>query len=194
MKHIYIATLLAPTLAIADCPTGDDLETGIKFQIEGGATETFQRLENGTTQANYRDGESEETRVLLAKGVYLLEYTPVIDGVASYGERTGYSYDMTPDEMPNPKPGITWNTKASLIESGLFTSEIQSYEFGQLTELTLGSCTYDMMTIDISLDNDGEITLETLHYLPELAIAYLAETTFNGETDTYVYFDIEALN
>jgi hypothetical protein len=194
MRYLFAITLAcAPLAALAQCPTAADLETGIRFSVDQDATETFRTVRPGVVEAifSYEDGFA--SRNLLAKGVYLLEVVDIVDGVPDMGTRTTFAFPRNAEDMPLPETGAPLQFDVVVNDAGAFNRESQDYVVGSRTQVTIGTCTYDMLPIDVSFDPSPDNTVERLHYLPALGIAYLAASTYDGGRDDYDYNAIEAL-
>ena len=191
-KPLSLALSVIPVTAFADCPTVSDLETGIRFTIEGNETETFRTTAPGVVTSIYTFGDGADLRVLLGQGVYLLELIDIENGKPLPDTRTTYSYPERPADLPAPQPDATWQTTAAVFENGTLRSETQSYTSGTPTRVSFGPCSYDMFPIEILYSGDQTST-DTLHYLPEFRISYLASSIGQEATDVYTYLSIEAL-
>jgi len=176
------------------CPTGADVDRGVRFHLATGETEVFRRLDSGIIESHFAyDGEN-SLRLLLAKGIYLLEVVEFNNEAAVSGSRVTYGFPLAPAEMPEPTAGGGWTVTVARLERGSLDSETQSYSFGNPTTQTYGACTYSMLPIEISypLDTDSK-RLDVLHYLPDLGLSYLAGFSDSESTVTNTYTAIEAL-
>lgn len=198
MRLTLICFLLAPTFAFgqAACPTGNDLAGGIQFELEGDATETYTTLNDGVVSVIYKASDGFESRILLGKGVYLLEFAEVVNGNVDASTRTTYSHELQPTNMPDPKPMGRWVSQAAVLESGTPFKEVHNHQFGPLTELTIGGCSYDMIPVTVYYDDDDR-SIDLLEYMPELGLAILSGSSSldeNGERieDVYSYFSIKS--
>ena len=91
MKHfIALLTVLqtAPMALAAECPTRDTLATGIRFTLASGETETFRTTAEGLVESLFEGPEQPANRVLLGRGVYLLELISVDNGIPDPDSRT----------------------------------------------------------------------------------------------------------
>jgi len=187
------ALQLSATAASAQCPTADNLQTGIRFTLADGETETFRKKGAAIVEAVFEYKDPPASRVLLAQGVYLLELIDLENGMPQPGTRSTYSYPMTAAEMPLPQPGGHWSVTAAVLDMGDLRRDNQVYTFGTMTQATYGACSYDMLPITITYPGDESDPIDLLHYLPGLGLSYLAESTYSGSTDRYDYIAIEAL-
>ena len=146
-------------------------------------------------EARYHFDETDGLRNLLAKGLYLAEVIDFSGDTLDPATRLTYSYPMDFAEMPLPTPGGNWNTGATVLGSDGMNVENQVYSFGQFTTLTIGACSYQMMPIEIRYPVQEEDTeaVDTLHWLPDLGLSYLAGSQQGQEVDRYDYVGISAV-
>ena len=189
MRVTYLALCLASP-AFAECPVAEDLEKGIKFTISGDETEVFRKLPNGLITSDYGGG-GYYSRVLLAKGVYLLEVLELENGDVIPGTRVTYAFPVRHEELPDPVPGTGWRAELVLNEGGAFSKETQVYSFGAPQTIRFGGCAYEL--IPVTVDYPGENQQDTLHYMPALGISYLAAYKDAEETNRFEYQAIEAV-
>ena len=170
-----------------------NLEVGITFKVKDNGTETFSRYADGVVAGIFRASDGYESRVLLAQGVYLLEYTDLENGQPDQSTGTTYAFPVAPTKMPPPQPLGAWNGEVGTREGDEFGKEIQSYQFGALTEISYGACTYGLITVQVHYDDEDE-TMDLLHYLPELGLSYLAGSDYGPEddrkSDRYTYYEV----
>lgn len=194
MKRLLstLALTLCPIAALADCPTGENLNNGIRFQVIGGDNEVFRTHGTpGVVEAFYNASDGYTTRTLLGQGVYLLEVLDFENNEPVPDSRSTYGFPTTPAEMPLPKPFGGWAVKVGTLNSDGPGSEVQSYSFGDMTEYSFGACTYQMIPVHIRYEDDEAV--DVLHYLPQLGLSYLAEVRSVDGTDVYSYYQIEAV-
>ncbi|MDA7425944.1 hypothetical protein [Thalassococcus lentus] len=185
---IGLALLAAPSAAIAACPTANDLSTGIRFEVSGGDAEVFTTFGESSLQSIYFIGDDPVTRVLLARGLYLLEVVDIDEsGALDLATRSTYAYAMPPGELPLPKAGSTYSAEYVLTENGQPSSETELYSFGQETGVSFGACEYAAIPIDVRYGN-GDI--DELMWLPELGLSYLTRSIYDGGDDRYYYLSI----
>ena len=185
---------LLPAAAYAACPRADDLDSGVLFQLENGESETFRKLENGLIESVYSLSDGSASRVLLVKGLYVVEVIDLANGVPDSSTRTTYSYPGSPGDLPEPSPGETWTLKPAKMEGTGLSSETQVYTAGKMTEKTFGPCAYEMLPITVSYTDQPDLDQrDLLHYFPELGISYLAEFHDKDYDDVYSYVTIEVI-
>lgn len=188
---LALSLALATQAQSADCPTADALASGIRFGLSSGETETFRRLENGLVEAKFEAPDAYVSRALLGQGIYLLELVDLVDGQPDPATRATYSYPVDPSELPLPDPAGSWAAKVAVFEGGELETEHQAYSFGTETTAGFEGCSYTMIPIEIVYGSGSD--RDTLHYLPELGLAYLAAATYDGSTDLFSYVSITAL-
>ncbi|MGH1415225.1 MAG: hypothetical protein ACRBB0_17175 [Pelagimonas sp.] len=182
---------LTATICHADCPIAADLDKGIRFQGDDGAMETFVQWTDGVVASNYSDPDMTGMRSMLGQGVYLLEIIDVEDGHLVPHTRLTFAHEMAASAMPKPVAGGDWRAQTYSwggYENGM---EVAIYAFGEQGTKTFGSCSYDMIPIEVSFDPAGRI--ELLNYLPELGLAYVVGLEENGQLDRFDYTSIEAV-
>lgn len=189
---VFAATLTAglPGLLHADCPTGEDLASGIAFIGEHGEREVFTDLGDGMVTSSYRTADGYSAEALLAQGVYLIE---LLDLVGTEGEsRTSYEFPMDVNDLQMPAPGETWDITVSVTDGSNNVFERQIYTYGAAEEHRYGGCSYEVIPFTTEYSTAPEV-VETYHYLPALGLSYLyAYVDPTGES-TYPYAEIEAL-
>lgn len=184
-----LATTAMPVVA-QDCPTGTDLENGIRFHVDDDATETFTRLSKRRVQSDY-GGDGYVSRTILLNGLYLSELVDVEAGRPVSGTRSTYEFPMTPDGLPVPVPGLSFSTTVAVDGPEGREREEQTYAFGRTAMVNFGACAYEMIPVDLTYP--GSDVREVLHYLPDLGIAYVAEYHDDAVHDRYAYHRIEAV-
>lgn len=189
-----LLAMLAGGAAARECPTAEDLAGGIRFHEATGETETFHRLPNGMVRSLYDLGDGDGSQATLAKGVYLVELIDRHGGEAVPGSRVTYVFPEKDGPLPDPAPGMRWDTEVVSFEGGRFTTEPQSYRVGDETTQTYGGCAYAVIPIEIhyAAPDQGGV-YDVLHYLPALGISYLAEYHDEDNDTVYIYVNIEAL-
>lgn len=194
---IPLALILLAGPLWAACPTIADLESGIRGTTDKGHTDTYSRLSADVIQADFSDGSGVDFRSLLGKGVYLLESIDVEKGVVDPETRTVYAFPVSPPGLPEPEPGGTYGVEVSYRFPGEdWDKERHSYSFGAEVTGTYGACSFRMIPVTTRFSGPDE-AVETLHYLPELGFAYLAQYAWTEdgkrEVDDYAYVSFQAV-
>ncbi len=192
------ALAMAPGMAIAqsDCPVRADLAGGIRFDIDGGDTETFTLVKPGLLRAIYSaagNDEGEVIEVLLAKGLYVVKLRDIADGKTVEGSLTILSFPLATSDLPDAVPGTTWNVSPAKRKDGDIRAERQEYAFGAPITKTYGACTYEVIPVDINYPDETGPYRDLVHYLPALGLSYLAGYTDNDGPVTFDYTGISAV-
>jgi hypothetical protein len=188
-------TLCAAAERASACPTAADLDTGIRFDLASDEWEVFTRTADGLVQADFHYGDGEGTRVVLAKGLYLLQIVD-FDGQGQIADtRQNFSYPLRPAEMPDPQPQGGWSVTAAILGPDGLSEEAQVYRFGDWTQQTYGACSYEMMpiTIDYPVTGDDTVSRDFIHWLPELGLSYLAGFEDSEGRESYDYIGVRVL-
>jgi len=178
---------LTPTLAFAQCPAGAELATGISVFERGGAVDTYTADGANVVESQYRFEPGEGARSLLARGIYLVMSQDVENNALVPGSRTTFTYPTSPANMPLPTPGGTWTAQVATLDSDGLITETHVMTFGDETQLTMGSCGYRMIPVEVRYgEDDGEL----LYYLPDLGFALLAGVGVGANREMYQFSDI----
>jgi len=159
-------------LAQAACPTAQDLARGIRIDFADGSSETFRDQGAGVVTVQGVDVEGFGYVMELGKGIHLLSYAPMTDGVIDEGARLDYDYGLAIADMPVPEPGGRWSTSVTVTDSMGPRSEPQSHAWGTLGSVDIGGCRYDMIEALIAYKT-ADNYVESVLYLPALGIGYL---------------------
>lgn len=166
----FIATLLG-TPAIAACPVGSDLETGIKVTYADGLIEFFRRLDADRVEV-MMPGESPPMRDVAGKGLYLLRSADWIDGAES--NTLTVDFGMMPETLPTPAPGMSVVLPVVEYYDDEPVSITETYVSGPVQQVTIGDCT--LLAIDIKLTRTDEETpdvIEVVRYFPDLGFGHI---------------------
>lgn len=186
-----VLALLLPGAALAQaCPTGADLDRGIRFAVDGESTEVFTRSEApGLLKTVFTSADGSRTQSLLAQGVYLVEAKSLDTGD---DWRSAYAFAMNADEMPLPTPGGQASFEVILSGDGSLSQERQVYRFGAEDIAQFGACRYVMIPVEVQYGADEELT-DVLHYLPDLGLSLFVETRHEGGVDSFDYQTVEVV-
>lgn len=176
--------------AFAQCPTAQDLNTGIVLTDVDGGQEVFRRENANFVRGGWDDG-SIGAQYLLLQGLYIVEYFDLEAGDTVAGSRVTYSYPLAPEDAPLPVPGGRWDTEVVVLDQGQVDTATESHLYGDQTRVTIGGCSYDMIPVtSIYLDEDSYT--ETNYYLPELGFSYLVATQEKDQEEfRYTFVRIE---
>ena len=190
LKFVFPLAAL-PCAALAECPTGADLSTGIRVLGGDDTVETYQSQGPHIVRNDFYFEPGQGSQNLLARGVYLVQSIAIEDRVLDPKSRRTYTYPLTPEMMPDPTPGGQWVAPVAALEDGTLGTQVHSMQFGEQTSLTLGACTYRMVPIRVEYDSDPGY-VETLYHLPDLGFALFgASQDADGTVETYSFLSIE---
>lgn len=187
-----IAALWAP-MALAECPVAADLETGIRITTAEGDYEELKSFTPGTVVSHYYAKGALDSRVLLARGLYMIEFIPALEGALETGERDTYSYDYSPDKVPLPVVGKSLELPLVINESGTISEGLDVFEADPEIDVTYGDCSYRVLPIRQYFNVNDRETYDILHYLPDLGISYLARSFFPSGQEVHEYVTIEKM-
>lgn len=190
------AVLAAAQAAVA-CPTAADLDRGIRMDLSSGEWEIFKRRSATVIESQFFLDEREAIRVLLAKGIYMVEIADLSNGDLVPGTREVFAYPVSHNRMPDPAEGGGWSLSVALRGDYGLDTEHQNYTFGSPRPYQIGACRYQMIPITFRFEVESERVpyVDVLHYFPELGLSYLASAADEGGTpDVYEYVSIYALD
>ncbi|OWU85230.1 hypothetical protein ATO6_09380 [Oceanicola sp. 22II-s10i] len=172
----FACAVALSSAAQADCPTAADAATGITLHQQWGQMDLFQVISPELTAYSYRDGGNVTTLVLMARGVYVLER--VYTNSSTAPSRVSFAFDMTPDDMPVPEAGLTWEVKAIASgQEGATWPETHVYAFGEETEIGIGPCTYRAIPFTLTAKYEDEADWqEASYYLPDLGFGFITNS------------------
>ncbi|MEM7440767.1 MAG: hypothetical protein AAF393_14295 [Pseudomonadota bacterium] len=187
--------LLTTSTGWANCPTKEDMKSGIRFDVDENEYEIFRTVSNHVIEAKFHLEDGTIFRNLLGQGIYLLEVVDIENDSPVPSSRSTYTFPLAPVDLPLPTPGATWKTGVAILAPDGFDAEEQIYTFGEWTETNFGACTYKSMPISITYATQEEDlgTKDTLNWLPDLGISYLMATHDGSETTTYTYKSLRAV-
>jgi hypothetical protein len=184
MKAITLALCLTglPGLAVAQaaCPTGADLERGIRITFADGGTEIFRAAGPGLITVTGEEPDGTGFLMDLGQGVNLIYWEATESGRGT-GDYLSYDYNgLAPADMPVPRPGGKgWQSDVTVTTPDGSRSEPQRYIYGPMSTVGIGDCQYDMMEIEITYETSDNYH-EMVRYLPELGLSYLVWNEADG--------------
>ncbi|MFW2542402.1 hypothetical protein ACN2XU_07150 [Primorskyibacter sp. 2E107] len=190
---VLIAALWAPA-ALADCPVAGDLEAGLRFSTSDGNVEVLEAFTPGVVASFYYEAGTLDSRVLLAQGIYMIEYMPYDGTALEASARDTYIYEHSPQDMPVPTTGDMLTLPVTVNEGGELSRATDVFVADAETTITFGDCSYRMLPIRMYFDTEDQQTYDILNYLPELGVAYLAQSFYPDGSDTYDYTTLEVVN
>jgi hypothetical protein len=167
-----LALQAGAALAQASCPTAADLAGGIRVDFENQFSEVYQQLSPGVVLAvgTYSDGTGHE--IELGLGLHVMAYRAMADGVVLPEGGSTTDYGMPASELPLPGPGARWQLEVKSTDSSGTRDEVLRYAADTVSQIQIGACTYDRMTMLIAFDTEDNY-VEAVEYLPALGISYL---------------------
>ena len=185
-----LLSALLPATLHAQCPTSDDLSTGIAFISTHGDREVFTALGDDMVGASYRTQEGYSSEALLAHGVFLIE---LLDLVGTEGEmRMSYKFPMEISEIRVPEADGSWEVLVAVSDGRNNVVERQVYTYGAPEEHRYGDCAYEVIPFTAEYSTAPDV-VETYHYLPALGLSYLYGYVDPTGEATYPYTEIQAL-
>lgn len=185
------ALLLAMTAGpvLANCPAPGSLEQGIRLTSSDGAIETFKEIAPGRVENMTGIGEKDGSYYILGQGIYLRALTDMESGVLKPTTLVTYNYPLEDAQMPRPVAGGLWQVEVAVLDGGDIATEFHDIMFGLPTRYTIGACGYDMIPVNIRVQENADMWFEeTLYYLPELGFAvYGAYQEQEKEPEVYTY-------
>lgn len=192
MKPLIILAALIATPALADCPTGADLATGIRVIDDAGANSVFRAVSPGVVQQDgaYDDGYA--FRTMLAHGTHILQLSDMENGAVLPDSVVNTAYPTAANTLPVPTPNSEWNVLTTIRGYGDIYAEQQTQDWGRTFTLTVGACSFDAIPGKIRYTSEGFRVDEGLYYLPELGIALLhSYDDAESEPETYEILSIQ---
>lgn len=170
-------TLFGATALIAQdrCPTAQDRGKPIAVRFESGLVEIHRTADGQTWTIEAFDTGALIYRLEVAHGTHLLSYVEIVDGRPDANSRVIYDYGRTVAELPVPHASGRWETEVLVTDSVGSGPEGQMQAYGAVTDLTIGSCSYDMIPVLIAYETE-DFYVEQINYLPELGIGYLVDS------------------
>jgi len=179
---------LLSTPALAVCPTGADLSTGIVFVDTEGNIETFTAAANDTVQQDGLTPDGFNYRTILGKGVHVIQLSDTENGVPLPDSIINTSYPMNVTDLPIPTANSQWSVKTIVNAYGDIYEELQAQRWGAEITYTVGTCTFRGIPGKIRYDSDGSRIDEEVMFLPDLGMSLLLSyANDGGPKDTYTF-------
>ena len=194
LRPIALSLILCPAVAMAECPTGTDLDAGIAMRDSDGYAYVFRRQSDDVVVQQGTGPDGYQFRNLLGQGSHVLQLADWENGAIVTDSIINYSYPMPPAEMPVPAPGLTWQVQTTINSYGEFYTEAQSQVWGQPGSLIIGSCSYEVIPGQITYKSELDTIREQISFLPDLGIGLLvAYSDGSGYDDQFTFISIEAV-
>ncbi len=169
---LVVALQAGVAFAQAGCPTSADLARGIRIEFADGSYETYRDAGSGVVFVEGQDVEGYGYQMELGQGIHLLTYANVTSGAVDTMSRISYDYGRAAGELPLPEAGGRWSSAVTVTDQYGERSEPQTHEWGQITTVDIGGCSYDMIEALIGYKT-GDGYRESVEFLPALGLGYL---------------------
>lgn len=205
MPDLRLATLmlaLTPALtsaltpawaAAADCPTPEDMKTGVYLHFDDGDYSRYVQVgESYVQEDEFIAGEGLDYRIISHLGVYPVDEHDVMAlGLPDPDTRLTTKFGVPEAELPKPVEGLDWHGENRLVyNDGVEEKELMHVVVGPQKTIRLGDCTYEALPLSISYEwpETEETMVQLSHYLPAFGISLLLSTKYNDEpTDSYTH-------
>ena len=188
----YLAVSEQPPLAFLagpQCPTADDLGSGITFVDENGALLTYTTTAPDIIARHvmFQSGGS-GTREVMAYGTYSLDFTTVdADGIAYPAQAVNWEYPIDIADIPVPEAATDWAVDVVVDYGHRTKSEAWTMVWGDLETILYGDCTYDMIAGDFLAKSDDSLEQNVIHYLPELGFGVIYSRYRHIDTEPNIF-------
>lgn len=195
MKPLMIAALMAATPALADCPTGADLATGIRITETDGTVQVYQQAGPGVVQVDLTWPDGSRSRNLLARGTHVLQLADIENGSLLPDSIVNTAYPVGAADLPLPTPNGRWDVQTTVRGYGEIYREDQSQRWGPLAKFTIGACSYAVLDGKVTYTSDDDFVItEGIYYFTDLGIGLLySYDDTETDPDTYTFRSIEAV-
>ena len=189
----WLVPILLAGPALADCPTADDLATGIRVTETTGDYSTYRDAGDGVVEVTI-SFEGEDTALnQLARGVYVLRLASTEDDVLILSSVIASDYGMAPADLPLPAPNTENSFEVRSTSFDWSGTETQTHRWGADKTVTIGDCTWRAIPGTLDYETELETWSETVLFLPDLGLGLLTSITDANETQTFTFTSIEAV-
>lgn len=181
---------LVPLSALA-CPTG--LGAGLVYVSDDGTATTVTPTDRpDVLRERVVLPEGDGYRISLLHGLFELEVEDFdATGTLLPETRTVSAYAAPP---ALPQPGSAAQAILAQVESASERFERRhDVVAGPLAEVVLGGCRWQGHPVDITIDEGGEIMVQSYLRVPALGMAFFVGYTQSGVTETYEVVSVSAL-
>ena len=182
---VALALLPATVQAQDGCFTPRDLGRGVEVLFEAGDVYTIRRLGTGKLALieDYADSR-QPIRFEGAHALYLESEVELVDGQPDPTTRLLVEFPEDTLDLPLPAPNTSFSRNTTnIFADGFRRPEVWTATFGDLGEITLSGCTYQMIPTTLRYDwpesSDGMTV--SYSYLPEIGFAFLMTRQFAGQ-------------
>ncbi len=188
--------LLLSSPAIAACPTGADMANGIGVRRDDAVSLYFFTLDDVAVSQTLDFGNGLLAKNVLYHGTYPFALKMEQDTVEDEASNMLFIYEKDPSEMAPPAPGLV-QVLRTYVRPKLDPEypETQTATWGELTDVAIGTCTYQAIFGSVDYASDAGLLNEGLMYLPELGISLQTSYAVVGDaSQSYVYGYTEIVN
>lgn len=159
--------------ALAECPTGADMDTGVRIYESNGTQSIMRDLGDGVVTLDGVLSDGRGFRTLLGRGAHVLVISDTENDVNIPGSVLTNTYEMAPADMPLPDPfaKITFQTEVDAY--GNEFSETQTQAWGGVFDFAIGDCTYQALPGKIVYTNGTRTINESVTYIIDLGFVFL---------------------
>lgn len=194
MKTLTALAFLAATPALADCPTADDLDYGIRMTESDGTENIFRAIGGGFVENVIVLPDGVTFTNTLAHGTYVTRSADLVDNAVD-PETVIVTRYAGAEILPRPMPNTNFEfaTKVNNFGEAPFPEQ-QTHAWGPLTSVTIGTCTYQAMNSVSQYISEGDVLTETMQFIPALNLALLLNHRWEGdELVEYIPVSIETV-
>lgn len=159
--------------AMAECPTGADMTTGVRVYESNGTQSIMRDQGDGIVTLDGVLSDGRGFRTLLGRGAHVLVISDTENGVNIPGSVLTNTYAMAPADMPLPEPFAQFTFQTDVDAYGDAFTETQTQAWGGVFDYTIGDCTYDALPGKIVYSNRSRTINETVTYIIDLGFVYL---------------------
>ena len=177
--------------ALAECPTGADLRTGITFVDDYGNVETFRAGANGTVRMDGMEPDGYTYGSILGKGVHIVQLFDTENGAIIRDSMINTSYPVPVSSLPVPGANQSWTVETVINSYGDIYAEEQSQRWGAEMTFTVGTCSFRGIPGKIRYVSEGFRIDEEIMFLPDLGMSLLLSyDDTEGPKDSFSYVSV----
>jgi hypothetical protein len=200
---VLCVACLLPAAARADCPTGDDMATGVEVTFANGDRTALRALGAGMVEvAEYYAWAPEGRRYFAYLGLYVTDEGAVLpDGTLDPASRITTTYPVPVEDMPLPTAETpqwegTVNRRPVTTDPDIvIPPDAYHIRFAAMDPVVIGDCTYAAVAVGESLRPDQPDQKDQYsYYLPDLGAGFIIGWTIDGALDQTEAVAIRALS
>jgi hypothetical protein len=194
MKPLLTLTLLAAAPALADCPTGADLATGIRVLEADNTTHIYSDNGKGIVQVDITYDGGGVSRNLLAQGNHVLQLSNIENGRVIPDTIANTAYPTSAENLPIPTANDVWTVQTTVNAYGDIYAETQMQTWGDTFTLTIGTCSFEAIKGALKYVSDANTIDEGVYFIPALGISLLySYGDLEMAPEVYSFTQIEAV-